>query len=91
MEIIHQEPQTETLRLMLQAVCMPDYGGGSVLLTVGRSFSMAGNLSLGSSIGGDMVVKNHWTKTGGTFTPNNRAVFFNNASGAQTIELRNNL
>ena len=62
-----------------------DYGGGSVLLTVGRSFSMAGNLSLGSSIGGDMVVKNHWTKTGGTFTPNNRAVFFNNASGAQTI------
>lgn len=62
-----------------------DYGGGSVHLTVGRSFFMAGNLSLGSSIGGDMVIDNHWTKTGGTFSPNNRAVFFNSPSGAQSI------
>lgn len=62
-----------------------DFGGGSVNITVGRSFFMAGNLSLGSSVGGDMVIKNHWTKTGGIFTPNNRAVFFNDASGAQSI------
>ncbi|MBL0084449.1 MAG: putative Ig domain-containing protein [Saprospiraceae bacterium] len=62
-----------------------DYGGGSVHLTVGRSFFMAGNLSLGSSVGGDMVIDNHWTKTGGTFSPNNRAVFFNSPSGGQSI------
>jgi Dockerin type I domain len=62
-----------------------DYSGGSVNLAVGRDISLAGNLSLGGSAGGDLTVKGNWTKTGGTFTPNSRAVFFDAPSGTQTI------
>jgi autotransporter-associated beta strand protein len=61
-----------------------DYSGGSVNLTVGGSLNIAGNMSLGSNTGGDLTVKGNFTRTG-TFTPNGRAVYFNGASGDQTI------
>jgi autotransporter-associated beta strand protein len=61
-----------------------DYSGGSVNLTVGGSLNIAGNMSLGGSSGGDLTVKGNFTRTG-TFTPNGRAVYFNAASGDQTI------
>ena len=63
-----------------------DYGlkgnkSGSV--TVGRNINIAGSLSLGDAIGGDLFVGGNWTRTG-TFTPKSRLVTFN-ASLAQTL------
>ncbi|MBL0358976.1 MAG: T9SS type A sorting domain-containing protein [Chitinophagaceae bacterium] len=62
-----------------------DYSGGSAALNVSGNFVMAGNLSLGSSVGGDMTVGGNWTHTTGTFNSNSRLVTFNGASGNQTI------
>jgi hypothetical protein len=54
-------------------------------LTVGRNVTVAGDLSLGNQIGGDIYVGGNWTRTTGNFYPNNRAVFFNGATGNQTV------
>jgi hypothetical protein len=64
-----------------------DYGTGNASgsLTVGRHVTSAGDLSLGNQIGGDIYVGGDWTRTTGNFYANNRAVFFNGATGAQTI------
>lgn len=62
-----------------------DYSGGSAALNVNGNFVQAGNLSLGSSVGGDMTVGGNWTHTTGTFNTNSRLVTFNGASGNQTI------
>ncbi|MFN5635622.1 MAG: GEVED domain-containing protein, partial [Flavobacteriia bacterium] len=64
-----------------------DYGTGNASgsLTVGRNVTSAGDLSLGNQIGGDIYVGGNWTRTTGNFYANNRAVFFNGATGAQTI------
>ena len=64
-----------------------DYGSpnASGSLTVGRDVTAAGDLSLGNQIGGDIYVGGNWTRTTGNFYANNRAVFFNGATGAQTI------
>ncbi|MBK7094718.1 MAG: hypothetical protein IPH57_06635 [Saprospiraceae bacterium] len=51
-------------------------------LTIGNS----GTLSLSDAVGGDLVLKGNWTRNGsGAFNPKNRAVYFNAASGNQTI------
>ena len=63
-----------------------DYGSpnpGVGTLTV-KSVVLNGSLSLGSQTGGDLVVKGDFTRTG-TLFPNSRAVFFNAATGNQTI------
>jgi hypothetical protein len=63
-----------------------DFGSpnpGVGILTV-NNLVLNGNLSLGSQPGGDLVVKGNFTRTG-TFAPVGRAVFFNAASGNQTI------
>ena len=63
-----------------------DFGNpnpGVGLLTI-NNLVQNGNLSLGSQTGGDLAVKGNFTRTG-TFSPNSRAVFFNAASGNQTI------
>jgi len=64
-----------------------DYGtlNASSQLTVGGDVNLAGNLSLGNQIGGDLRVGGNWTHTTGTFTHNNREVVFNGNSGNQTI------
>ncbi|MCX6305086.1 MAG: YDG domain-containing protein [Bacteroidetes bacterium] len=65
-----------------------DYGGGankSGSLTVNRNISIAGNVSLGDAINGDLNVGGNWTHTTGTFNTNSRTVFFNGATGDQTI------
>ena len=64
-----------------------DWGSDDMTLPliVGRNFSMAGNLSLSNLSGGDIKVGGNWTHTTGTFVPNGRAVFFNGATGDQTI------
>jgi hypothetical protein len=64
-----------------------DYGTGNASgsLTVGRNVTAAGDLSLGNQIGGDIYVGGNWTRTTGNFYANNRAVFFNGATGNQTI------
>lgn len=54
-------------------------------LTVGGNVTSAGDLSLGNQVGGDIYVGGNWVRTSGNFYPNNRAVFFNGASGNQTI------
>ena len=64
-----------------------DYGSpgtGVGALTVGGNVSLSGNLSLGNQAGGDLNVAGNWSNTGGTFTPNGRAVTFN-GTGAQSI------
>lgn len=61
-----------------------DYGGGdnkSGRLTVGGNVSLAGNLSLGNAVGGDLYVGGNWTRTAGSFSPNSREVRFNGTSG----------
>jgi hypothetical protein len=64
-----------------------DYGTGNASgsLTVGRNVTSAGDLSLGNQIGGDIYVGGNWTRTTGNLYANNRAVFFNGATGNQTI------
>jgi|GEM_PF-648453 len=49
------------------------------------NFTNTGTLNLSSSIGNDFYVGGNWTNTGGTFNSNSRAVFFNAATGTQTI------
>lgn len=65
-----------------------DFNGGGIRsgrLTVGKDVNLAGNISLGDAIGGDLYVGGNWTKAAtSTFNPNNRAVFFNGTAG-QTI------
>jgi hypothetical protein len=62
-----------------------DYGAGAASgsLTVGRNVNIAGALSLGDTVGGDMNVAGNWTRTG-TFTHNGRLVTFNGTT-AQTL------
>jgi hypothetical protein len=64
-----------------------DFGSNdmTVPLIVGRHLSMAGNLYLSDAISGDIKVGGNWTHTTGTFVPKGRAVFFNGATGDQTI------
>ncbi|UEG50520.1 fibronectin type III domain-containing protein [Ferruginibacter lapsinanis] len=64
-----------------------DYGAGisSGAVTVGRDINIAGNLSLGDDVGGDLFVGRNWTHTTGTFAPNSRSVKFTGATGDQTI------
>ena len=64
-----------------------DYGSGAASgkLFVGRSVNIAGDLSLGDAIGGDIYVGGDWTRTSGSFNANNRAVFFTGTTGNQTI------
>ncbi|MFN9110627.1 MAG: beta strand repeat-containing protein, partial [Bacteroidota bacterium] len=65
-----------------------DYGGSgnkSGGLNVVRDIIIAGNLSLGNAVGGDLSVGRDWTHTTGTFTDNSRTVTFNGATGDQTI------
>lgn len=45
----------------------------------------SGTLRLSDASGGDLKVRGNWNYTGGTFTPNNRAVFFDGTSGDQTV------
>ncbi|MEP7164082.1 MAG: T9SS type A sorting domain-containing protein [Ferruginibacter sp.] len=57
-------------------------------LTVNGNLALSsGTLKLSGNAftGGDLVLKGNWTNTGGTFTPQSRAVFLNAASGNQTI------
>ena len=53
---------------------------GNLLLSSGELKLSANNFG-----GGDCKVRGNWTFSGGTFTPNNRAVFFDGPSGNQTI------
>ncbi|MFN8586379.1 MAG: hypothetical protein U0704_01155 [Candidatus Eisenbacteria bacterium] len=53
------------------------------VLNVRGNLSLAGTLALSGSGGGDLRLGGNWTRTG-TFTPNNRAVFFD-GSAAQTV------
>lgn len=71
-----------------------DVGGGTLdmdqttsALTIDGNLSLSSgslNLSANSFGGGDIKIKGNWTKSGGTFTPNTRAVFFN-GTGTQTV------
>jgi len=57
-------------------------------VTVNGNLEMTGgilNLSGNNFGGGDLVLKGNWNRSAGTFNPNGRAVFFNAASGNQTI------
>lgn len=57
-----------------------EFGSGNmtVPLTVGRDLLIEGNITASNAFGGDIEVGQNWTRTAtGTFTPNNRAVFFN--------------
>ena len=58
-------------------------GNKSSSVTVSRNINIAGSLSLGDAIGGDLSVGGNWTRTG-TFTPKSRLVTFNGSS-AQTL------
>ena len=61
---------------------------GSVMtaaLTVGGNVSINGTLTLSASSGGDLYVAGNWTRANtATFTPNERAVFFN-GTGTQVV------
>ena len=59
-----------------------DYGsfGTSNPLTVGGNFTLAGAISLGDAIGGDLNVGGNWVNNGGTFTDHTRAVALNGSS-----------
>ena len=63
-----------------------DYGSPSLNnpLTVAGDVTLAGSLSLGDAIGGDLNVGGNWINNGGAFYPNSRAVTFNGAA-AQSI------
>lgn len=55
-----------------------DFGAGAASgkLTVLGNIDIAGNLSLGDAVGGDLILYGNWTKTGGTFNSNSRMVEF---------------
>lgn len=60
-----------------------NYSGGSAALTVGRHVTINGQLSLGSSSGGDITLNGNWTRnTGGVFNHNNRTVTFTGSTDA---------
>ncbi|TAK55068.1 MAG: choice-of-anchor D domain-containing protein [Bacteroidetes bacterium] len=63
-----------------------DYGspGMNQPLIVGGNVTMAGSLSLGDAIGGDLRLGGNWSNNSGTFNANSRAVEFNGSS-AQAI------
>ncbi len=63
-----------------------DYGspGMNTPLTVAGNVTLAGAISLGDAIGGDLNLGGNWTNNSGTFNANNRAVQFNGSS-AQSI------
>lgn len=74
-----------TLEINTGSALYMDYsGGGAGALTVAGGVTLGGDLSLGNAVGGDLNVGGNWTRTAGTFTPNNRTVTFNGGS-AQTI------
>lgn len=56
-------------------------------LTIGKDIVINGNLSLSDAAGGDIKVGGNWSRaaSGSAFTPKSRAVYFNAASGNQTI------
>ncbi len=53
-------------------------------LTVGSDVTVGGTLTLSSAAGGDLYLGGNWNRTG-TLVANTRAIFFNGASGNQTI------
>jgi hypothetical protein len=62
------------------AVILPNGAGAR---TVPGNFTIAsGSLTLGGNFGDDLDVGGNWTNSG-TFTPNNRAVFFNGSAPQQ--------
>lgn len=62
-----------------------DFGSKNAGLIVGGNVTLNGYLSLGSATGGDLTVGGNWSQAAtSTFTPNNRAVFFNGTTN-QTI------
>ena len=54
-------------------------------LTIGVSGNTGYSLALSTANGGDIRVGGNWTHTLGTFTPNDRAIFFIGPTGNQTI------
>lgn len=62
-----------------------DYAGNNmtVPLIVNGNLVMDGNLSASAAVGGDVIVRGDWSRTG-VFVPNNRAVFFQ-GSANQTL------
>ena len=63
-----------------------DYGGNNmtVPLVINGSLFLNGSLSASGAAGGDIKIRGNWTNTG-SFFPNSRAVFFDAATGTQTI------
>lgn len=53
-------------------------------LTVGGNITIGGTLTLSTQVGGDIYLGGNWLRTG-SLAMNSRAVFFNGASGDQTI------
>lgn len=56
------------------------FGSTSDAANVTGNLVLGGTLTLSSSIGGDINVGGNWTRSGGTFTPNSRAVTFNGSA-----------
>lgn len=54
-------------------------------VTVNGDLNLAGNLSLSSIIGGDLILLGDWNHTSGVFNPQNRAVFFQGNVGDQVV------
>ena len=59
-----------------------DYGspGMNNPLTIGGGLTLAGSISLGDAIGGDLNVGGNWVNNGGNFYSNSRAVALNGSS-----------
>ncbi len=64
-----------------------DFGSNDMTqpVVVLGNISIAGGLSLSDVAGGDLKIRGNWTHTTGAFAPKSRAVFFDAASGNQTI------
>lgn len=64
-----------------------DFGSNDMnaTVTIKGNLQLAGNLSLSTLLGGDLVVKGNWNHTAGTFNPQSRAVFFDGSMGDQSI------
>jgi hypothetical protein len=63
-----------------------DFGAGtnSGSLIIGRNLSIAGNLSFGDGVGGDVILKGNWLHSTGTINFNNRALLLTGTTN-QTI------